>query len=270
MKKVVILTGNELRHQYFRLKVATAEDICVLATYCESDEKSLKNRTNQNPTSSELQKLHVIAREQAEKDFFEEAVNSIEDNSTFKVISKGSINDENIVGEIKALSPDLLVCYGSSLIKSSLLNDYEGRFLNVHLGLSPYYRGSGTNVWPLINGEPFMVGATFMYIDAGIDTGKIIHQIRADFFIGDSPHSVGNRLIKKMTATYCEIIRKFDSLADQVQPVSEGSLYLMKHFDSDACDRLYEMCQSEMIYDYLTRPTDGNYPVIVQNSVVEK
>jgi phosphoribosylglycinamide formyltransferase 1 len=269
MKKIVILTGNELRHQYFRLKVASAENICVLASYCESDEKSLKHRTNQNQDSSDLQKLHVIARDQAERDFFEEAVGSIEDKSKSRVISKGSINDENIVKEIKALSPDLLVCYGSSLIKSSLLNDYEGRFLNVHLGLSPYYRGSGTNVWPLINGEPFMVGATFMYIDAGIDTGKIIHQIRADFFIGDSPHSVGNRLIKKMTATYCEIIRKFDLLSDPVQLVNKGSLYLMKNFDSDACDQLYEMCQSKMIYEYLNRSTDEAYPVIVQNLVME-
>ena len=269
MKKIIILTGNELRHQYFRRKVASSEDICVLATYCESDEKSLKNRTNQDPTSSELQKLHVIAREQAEKDFFEEAVKSLEDKSRSKVIPKGSINDENIVREIKALSPDLLVCYGSSLIKSSLLNDYDGRFLNVHLGLSPYYRGSGTNVWPLINGDPFMVGATFMYIDAGIDTGKIIHQIRADFFIGDSPHSVGNRLIKKMTTTYCEIIRRFDALSDQVQPDNEGSLYLIKDFDSDACDQLYAMCQSKMIYEYLTAPTKAAHPVIVRNLVVE-
>lgn len=269
MKRIVILTGNELRHQYFRLKVSSTEDICVLATYCESDEKSLKNRTNADPDSSELQKLHVVAREQAEKDFFQEAVNNLEDNSKFKVISKGSVNDENVVREIKALSPDLLVCYGSSLIKSSLLNDFEGRFLNVHLGLSPYYRGSGTNVWPLINGEPFMVGATFMYIDAGIDTGKIIHQIRGDILIGDSPHSVGNRLIKKMTAAYCEIIRKFDSLSDPVQQVDEGSLYFRKDFDSDACDQLYEMCQSKMIYEYLTRPMGGAYPVIVRNSVLE-
>jgi len=269
MRKIVILTGNELRHQYFRLKVASAENICVLASYCESDEKSLKHRTNQNPDSSGLQKLHVIAREQSEKDFFEDAVGSIEDKSNFRVIPKGSINDENIVKEIKALSPDLLVCYGSSLIKSSLLDDYEGRFLNVHLGLSPYYRGSGTNVWPLINGEPFMVGATFMYIDAGIDTGKIIHQIRADFFIGDSPHSVGNRLIKKMAATYCEIIRMFDLLSDPAQPVNKGTLYLTKTFDRDACDRLYEMCQSKMIYEYLNRSTDEAYPAIVRNLALE-
>ena len=53
---------------------------------------------------------------------------------------------------------------------------FSRKFLNVHLGLSPYYRGSGTNVWPLINTEPDMVGAT-LCIDAGIDNGEIIHQI---------------------------------------------------------------------------------------------
>lgn len=269
MKKIIILTGNELRHQYFRLKIASVENIRVLATYCESDERSLTNRIIQNPTSSELQKLHVVAREQAEQDFFEEAVNNLRDNSESKVIPKGSINDENIVGDIKRLNPDLLVCYGSSLIKSRLIDDYNGRFLNVHLGLSPYYRGSGTNVWPLIKGEPNMVGATFMYLDAGIDTGKIIHQIQADFFIGDSPHSVGNRLIKKMTAAYCEIITNFDALSDSVQPDKEGSLYLMKDFDADACDQLYEMCKSEMIFKYLTEPKPSVSPMIVRNLAVE-
>ncbi len=265
MKKIVILTGNELRHKYFRLKVASADDITVLTTYCESDEKSLKNRTNQNTDSSILQRLHVQAREQAEKDFFEEVVNSIKEKSYPRVIEKGSINDASIVDEIRSLNPDLLVCYGSSLIKSDLLKFYEGRFLNVHLGLSPHYRGSGTNVWPLIRREPHMVGATFMYIDAGIDTGKIIHQIQADYYIGDSPHSVGNRLIKKMTLTYCDVIRNFDLLTDTDQPANEGLLFLKKDFDASACDRLYEMCHSKMIFDYLTTPKNLSTASIVSN-----
>jgi phosphoribosylglycinamide formyltransferase-1 len=270
MKTIIILTGNELRHKYFRLKVASTDGIVVLATYCESDEKSLKNRTDRNPDSSILQRLHVQAREQAEKDFFEEAVNSIEDKSCPRVIEKGSINDASIVDEIRSLNPDLLVCYGSSLIKSDLLRYYEGRFLNVHLGLSPHYRGSGTNVWPLIKGEPHMVGATFMYIDAGIDTGKIIHQIQADYCIGDSPHSVGNRLIKKMTQTYCDVIRNFDLLTEPKQPAKNGLLFLIKDFDAAACDRLYEMCHSKMIIDYLTKPKNSSTTRIVSNSALEK
>jgi phosphoribosylglycinamide formyltransferase-1 len=268
MKRIAILTGNELRHKYFRIKVASTSGINVLASYCESDEKSLLNKTKRDPASSVLQNLHASAREQAEKDYFEETINSIEDKSLPRLIEKGSVNDNLIVDEIKGLKPDLLVCYGSSLIRSELLKIYCGRFLNVHLGLSPYYRGSGTNVWPIINGEHRMVGATFMHIDYGIDTGKIIHQIQADFFIGDSPHSVGNRLIRKMTTTYCEIINKFDVLSVPDQPSSAGSLFLSKDFNAVACERLYEMYHWRSIYDYITKSKHSKNLNIVINSAL--
>ena len=143
----------------------------------------------------------------------------------------------NVVENIIKKNPDLLVCYGSSLIKSKLLEFFKDRFLNIHLGLSPYYRGSGTNVWPLINNQPQMVGATFMHIDEGIDTGRIIHQINADIFLGDNPHTIGNRLIKKMTLLTKEVIYNFKSLDDISQPnVKKSLLYLKKDFDENACE----------------------------------
>ena len=46
-----------------------------------------------------------------------------------------------------------------------------------------------------------------MHINEGIDTGEIIHQIIPDFYIGDSPHTIGNRLIK-MTKVFAELIQK--------------------------------------------------------------
>ena len=60
------------------------------------------------------------------------------DKSSPVFIKKGEINDSLIVSRIIDLNPDLLVCYGSSLIKSELLEIFKGKFINVHLGLSPY------------------------------------------------------------------------------------------------------------------------------------
>ena len=94
------------------------------------------------------------------------------DLSKSKIIKKGEINNIHIVKKILKLNPDLLICYGSSLINSVLLEKFKERFINVHLGLSPYYRGAGTNIWPLINLEPQYVGAPFMFIDARVDTGS--------------------------------------------------------------------------------------------------
>ncbi|MQF86613.1 MAG: hypothetical protein FI734_04045 [SAR202 cluster bacterium] len=263
--KVVILTGNETRHTYFRVRMASDKRIHVVATYCEGTEKSLESRTISNASSSKLELMHVRARTQSEHDFFDNTLSSVEDLSNPKVIIKGEINNQEIVDEIILLNADILVCYGSSLIRSSLLDIYKGRFLNVHLGLSPYYRGSGTNVWPLINGEPHMVGATFMYIDAGIDTGNIIHQIRADIHPGDSPHSIGNRLISKMTGVYCDIVARFKDLSVEIQPSSSGNLYRQKDFNDAACAKLYQNFTDGMIENYLNHSSDLLLPYIVEN-----
>jgi phosphoribosylglycinamide formyltransferase-1 len=179
------------------------------------------------------------------------------------LIRKDAINNEAFVNEIIAINPDLLICYGSSLIKSNLLTKFEENFLNVHLGLSPYYRGSGTNVWPLINLEPDMLGATFMYVDAGIDTGHIIHQICADVYLGGSPHTIGDRLIKKMISTYAEIICNFVKLESEKQPTSEGKLYYQRDFKTESCKQLYLNLAQEMIENYLN--SSKKLPYIFNN-----
>ena len=270
MKSVVVITGDELRHKYFRIALANDDRFKVVSTYCEGVELSLEARTNKNPNSSLLEKLHVSARKQSEDDFFEAISKKLIDRSNPVKIGKGRINDTNLVREIKKLNPELLVCYGSSLIKAELLEAFEGRFLNVHLGLSPYYRGSGTNVWPLVNNETFMVGATYMHIDAGIDTGKIIHQIRADIFLGDSPHSIGNRLIKKMTGVYADIISSYENLSDEEQPKSDGKLYKMKDFDDAACRTLYNNFSEGMIERHVFRSAERGLPYIVKNAALKK
>ena len=43
-RTVVILTGDELRHRYFRRRIAGDERFEVVASICESDAKSLRSR----------------------------------------------------------------------------------------------------------------------------------------------------------------------------------------------------------------------------------
>ena len=179
---------------------------------------------------------HVYARELSEKQFFKKLVDNNKNYSNKEIIiKKGEINNEKVVSDIIKLSPDLIICYGSSIINSSLLDIFKNKFINVHLGISPYYRGSGTNVWPMINNEFDLIGATFMFIDSGIDTGKIIHQIRADIKKNDDPHLIGNRL-KKMTKVYRILVSKLMIfLVPNMETTIKGKLYLRKDFDKVAC-----------------------------------
>ena len=100
-----------------------------------------------------------------------------------------------------------MFCFGSSIIRGPLLTLLPpGRFINLHLGLSPYYRGSGTNFWPFVNGELEYVGSTILHIDAGIDTGDIIAHIRPGIEKGDDVHAVGCRVIRESAAALIEVM----------------------------------------------------------------
>lgn len=267
-KKIVILTGSEIRHTYFKQYLANDKRFKVLKTYCEGLQKSLRKIISESKTSSELQKKHLETRDIYEKIFFMDYVKNTNDYSNSLFIAKGKINSEHIVKEIESLNPDLLICYGSSLIKSSLLKNFKNRFLNVHLGISPYYKGSGTNIFPIINKEFDMLGATFMHLDEGIDTGKVIHQFRSDILIGDNPHTIGNRVIKKMTNIFADLIVNFDSLQNKRQIKVKGKTYYIKDFNNKACKKLYYNLSSKNLFEYIDNKKKVNKKKIIENRLL--
>ncbi|MBN1816855.1 MAG: hypothetical protein JW828_05815 [Sedimentisphaerales bacterium] len=252
MKRVLILTGSERRHTFFRLFLGLSEQIRIVRTYCEGLEKSLTVQLSDQPDPT-FRLQHIHAREQSEEDFFGLFIRHVPDRSVPVFIPKGDINSTTCFEEIISLSPDLIAAYGCSLIRDPLLSAFEGRFLNVHLGLSPYYRGSGTNYWPLVRGEPEYAGATFMHIDAGIDTGPVIHQIRARLCWGDTPSSIGNRLIVDMAYAYRRILEEFNRLEPMspLPPPKQIHVCKSKDFTEESVERLYENFQNGMVEQYL-------------------
>jgi folate-dependent phosphoribosylglycinamide formyltransferase PurN len=250
MTEIVLLTRDSLRHDYFRMAFGLAADIEVLRTYCETSGSQLIQDARERGESIRVD--HLERRRRSEHDYFAPLLNLAPDRSNPTEIPSGSINDDAKHREIRDLDPDLLVAYGCSIIEDPLLSEYEGRFLNLHLGLSPYYRGTGTNFWPLVNGEPEYVGATFMHIDAGVDTGEIVHQLRARVHPDDGPHDIGNRLIADAGQLYPELVRRFDELESLDQPDADGgSYYASSDYSVEATETLYENFENGVIDDYL-------------------
>lgn len=252
MTKVVVLTGAELRHQFMRMALAAADEVDVVRSYCEGVEGTALDRAYES--GSQVQIDHLERRARVEEDFFGSFVHFVNDQSNPIEIPRGDINDKRYYEAIIDFNPDLLVAYGCSIIEDPLLSAYEGRFLNLHLGLSPYYRGTGTNFWPLVNGEPEYVGATFMHIDEGIDTGDVIHQLRARVHEGNGPHQIGNRVIADAAEAYAAIIRRFDDLADVEHPAPDDHAehyYTSGDYSTEATEQLYKNFESGMIDAYL-------------------
>lgn len=271
MKKIIIITGNELRHDFFRKRIALEANITILKTYCEVPLKNLAQNIKEQ-TNNKLRQEHLATRDQTEIDFFDVFCQKVEDKSSPEFITKGSINSDENVNEILNLNPDLIISFGCSIIQEQLINEFKGKFINIHLGLSPYYRGSGTNFFPFVNKELQYVGVTFMYIDTGIDTGEIIHQIRPTIFLGDNLHQIGNRLIKEMTEMTIKLILNFEKLVF-MNPLlvskSDVKYYKKADFTEDSVINMHKNFSDGLIENYLNNKKNADKNVaIIQNPVL--
>lgn len=253
---VVILTGDSLRHDYMRHSFSLAEGVEVLRTYRETSRDTLLKDARDE--GEQIRIKHLERRAVSEHDFFAPFTSHAPDKSNPVDIPKGSINDENRYEEIVDMDPDLLLTYGSSIIKDPLLSEYENCFLNCHLGLSPYYRGTGTNFWPLVNGEPEYVGATFHYLVEEVDAGEIIHQLRASVYPNDGPHDIGHRLIADAGRIYPAIARQFGDLQSLEQPPEpeDSHYYRSSDYNPQATRQLYSNFADGMIDKYIAEHDD--------------
>ncbi len=274
MVKIIILTGNELRHDYVRMKIAISPQVKVLRTYCCGNKFSLlESQALSNSEADDIKILHLEYRKQIEFDMFSDFINFAEDHSNPVAAEYEAPNNPEVIDEIERLEPGLILVYGSCIIRKPLISKFPERILNAHLGLSPYYRGSGTNYWPLVNGEPEFVGCTFMYLDEGIDTGKIIHQIRPSMQIYDGPHQIGNRLIKEMSDIYAQIAVNFNKIVNLSSLTAEkGLVYRNEDYNSESVKALYNNIKNGMIKRYVQnrRVRDNKVPILRQPWLIQK
>jgi folate-dependent phosphoribosylglycinamide formyltransferase PurN len=250
---VVILTSDELRHHFMRMCLALDPELEVLTSFCEAPTASLASLLDARDDVDELERSHLEARAAAEQDFFATFCRAAPDLSRPVRIDRGEINQPVLVERITQLRPDVVATFGCSLVGPDLIEAFPDRIINLHLGLSPYYRGSGTNLWPLVLGEPELVGATFMYLDAGIDTGEIIHQLRARIVPGDDAHRIGNRLIADAALAFRKVLVDVGSLGHLPQPEEPERARSFRRAQVDAAvlKRLQTNIASGMIEEYL-------------------
>ncbi|OJZ17767.1 MAG: formyl transferase [Thiobacillus sp. 65-29] len=118
------------------------------------------------------------------------------------------INHPDVVKLARDLQPDLICVFGTSLIRGELLDEGRLGIVNLHGGLSPEYRGADCTFWALYNNEPDKVGCTLHYIDAGIDTGRLIAHIRPEVGAGDTELVLFWRAVRDSAEIYAEAVER--------------------------------------------------------------
>lgn len=262
--KLVVLTSNSIRHKF----VANSLSKYANDTLIVSESKNLDSIDVEKAQNPDIVTNHFLQRHQTEKFFFPN--NDFFNSKTIPLVYK-EVNLPYVYEVIKNFNPDLMICFGSSIIKDPLLSLITGRLVNLHLGMSPYYRGAGTNFWPFVNNELEYVGSTIHHIDAGVDSGDIICHVTPEFEIGDNVHTVGCKVIKASVLQLVNIMNLVEE--NQVLPrVKQWSIkneryYKTLDFNKNAVLQYKKNMDSKMIENYLASPKKEIKLIRLENQI---
>ena len=245
--KIVILTSNSLRHKFLANTLSQhCEDVLII-----SECKPQTSSSDDSKSYTEIDN-HFMLRDEIEKSFFPNDNYFIP--KTLPIVYKEA-NSPYVYQVIKNFKPDILIVFGSSIIKEPLISLLPaGSIINLHLGISPYYRGSGTNFWPLVNNELEYLGSTILHLDSGIDTGDIICHVRPKIQLDDNVHSLGCKIIQSSVEYLVKII-KLLSEGKKLNRVKQWDVqdryYKTKDFDEIALSKYKNNLKNELIKNYL-------------------
>jgi phosphoribosylglycinamide formyltransferase 1 len=243
--RAVVLTSTMRRHQFVANTIAERMDVCVW-----QEEKSFEPLRYADSEEDEATiARHFDARDASEKAHFSGHERVVVRSTR---VGPGGCNDPSEIDAMRRMRPDVVLVFGTGLLKQPLIDAFPGNIINIHLGLSPYYRGAGTNFWPLVNGEPEYCGATIHFLDAGVDSGPVIEHVRPDIRGADGPHDIGNKtIVVAAHALAAAAIAHVQAPLRGVAQTGGGRVYKRGDFSASAVNRLYANFSEGMIDNYL-------------------
>ena len=244
--RAIVLTSTMRRHQFVANTLTSRLPVvCVW-----QEQKTFEPLTYAtSPDESAAIARHFDARDKSENAYFSDHGQV---HAPVRRVAAGGCNDPVEIEAMRRASPDVVLVFGTGLLKQYLIDSFPQRIINIHLGLSPYYRGAGTNFWPLVNGEPEYCGATIHFLDIGVDSGPIITHVRPDIRSGDGPHDIGNKtIVAAADALASAAAAHVRAPLRGILQTGDGRLYRRKDFSARAVERLYANFAAGMIDDYL-------------------
>lgn len=206
--KITLFTADGIRHKYL---------INLLSKSCESlfvvQENKVYNKEKKTKSMNSLKVKYFENVRNAEKKLFK--LNNTQSNyiKNLKILPIEYKNLSMNISE-EFLQSDLYIIFGSSYIKGDLAEFLiKQNALNIHAGISPYYRGADCNFWALFDNNPHLVGSTIHLLSNGLDDGPLLY------------HALSNVKNDPFEYTMSSVKSAFYSLSDRIK---DKSIYNFK------------------------------------------
>lgn len=171
--KLVILTGDSLRHYYFVNRLA--ENYQIVGVVCEKTKVGVVAPTAELHPLLRLYSSDILEKENlyfGNNRQFKFDVNDILSTN----YDKSSASFVHVF--IGKRNPDYIIVFDAPPLVDTVLETYREKVLHLHTGLLNYYDGSNANLWPIIEEHPERIGMTVHLMEQGNDEGRLLGQIR--------------------------------------------------------------------------------------------
>ena len=114
--------------------------------------------------------------------------------------------EKDTLAELAKHKLDLICLAGYMRVLSvDFVNKYAGKIINIHPTLLPKHPGLHVHAKVLAAGDTES-GCTVHYVDAGVDTGKIIAQRKVPVRPDDTPETLAARVLEQEHILYAQVI----------------------------------------------------------------
>lgn len=172
--KITVFTSNNFRHNYLINKLSKISDnLNIIQEVNTLFPGSVNDYHNKN----DLIRKYFNKVNKAQRIIFNDKPIQLKSKKiNFLSIKYKDLNNCSLKLLKEFLKSDLYIVFGASYIKNHLLKFLiKNRAINIHMGVSPYFKGTDSNFWAIYYKKFQFVGATIHLLSEGIDDGKILY-----------------------------------------------------------------------------------------------
>jgi len=244
--KITLFTSNKNRHNYLINLLSDIADELFVVQECGTIFPGIVAGHYQ---VSPIMKEYFESVNSAQIKFFGNSpIVNKRKNIRFLPMLLGDLNKCSMSFLSNFLQSDIYVVFGSSYIKGELVDFLiKKKTINIHAGVSPFYRGTDCNFWALYDNNPHLVGATIHLLSKGLDSGPTLY------------HALSNIKDDPFEYTMSTIKSAFHSIAERIE---DGSIFKIKSLEQDKNKEIRYSKKSEfndeVVNDYLKKRINLN------------
>ena len=263
--KLILFSGDHPRHLFVNKKVLEFfDDIFVIVM--QREELLPTPPSDLDNHDKELFQLHFENRHRVETSVYGELnARDVFKNFNSIFIKPNELNTEIVADKVKKFNADFCFIFGVHLILDPVIDVLPKDKINLHLGLSPWYKGGATLFWPFYHLEPQFCGSTFHQITKQADAGEIIHQCVPELRPGDKIHDVGARCILKARDDLSRIFDHWKSEQgfEGIVQKTSGRNWRGVDFHASQLRVIYDLYQDKIVDSYLSGALGSRKPKLI-------